>query len=398
MPDGEGKGMPRTPLSGNGYPAINGAPEIGEPMTTVFDRKAACCGCGACATICPVNAIEMQPDEEGFLYPVIDEAACLDCGSCRDACPLHSENDPALHPEPRFYIARSRDEAVVRRSASGGAFTALSNVVLRRGGVVYGAVFDASLGVMHARAETPEQRDRMCGSKYVQSRAGDTYLRAREDLEQGREVLFTGTPCQLAGLQAALGRPYEKLICCDVICHSVSSPLMWQEYLRLLSEENGAAVTAVNFRDKTLGWQRASTFKGFGYRTGSGEVQFDDRYYRLFFGWKVIARPSCSICRYARVERCTDITIADYWGVEKYAPDWADYYGVSFLMTSTQKGESLLHDCAPELRFAQRDPAEQIAENHRLLGPMAIPAEERAAFWSDYRAHGFRAALGQMKI
>lgn len=367
-------------------------------MTTVFDRKTACCGCGACAAVCPGNAIKMQPDEEGFLYPVIDEAACLDCGVCRETCHLRPEGAAPLHPEPQFYIARNRDEAVVRRSASGGAFSALSNTVLQRGGVIYGAVFDNTLDAMHTRAETPEQRDRMCGSKYVQSRIGDTYQQAREDLEQGREVLFTGTPCQLAGLQAALGRPYETLICCDVICHSVSSPLMWQEYLRLLGEENGAPVTAVNFRDKTLGWQRASTFKGFGYRVGDGGVQFDDRYYRLFFGWKVIARPSCSVCRYACVERCTDITIADYWGVEKYAPDWADYYGVSFLMTSTPKGADLLRDSAQELRFAPRPAIEQITENHRLRGPMPIPEEERAGFWEEYRAHGFRAALGQMKL
>lgn len=365
---------------------------------TVFDSKKQCCGCGACASVCPVGAIGMQADEEGFLYPSVDEARCIGCGACRDVCHLRPENEPPYHPVPRFYVARHRDEAVVRHSASGGAFTALSDAVLARGGVVYGAVFDEKLGVRHARAETREQRDLMCGSKYVQSELGETYTQAWKDLQRGREVLFTGTPCQIAGLRAALGKEYNDLICCDLICHSVSSPAAWQEYLRLLERETGGKVTSVNFRDKTLGWQRASTFKGFGYHVDGGEVRFDDRYYKLFFGWKVVARPSCSVCRYARVERCSDITIADYWGVEKYASEWVDHFGVSFLMTSTEKGEALLRACGASLRYEQRDPAEQIAENHRLRGPMGIPEEERAAFWNDYRANGFAAALGKMKI
>ena len=366
---------------------------------TLFTDRRDCCGCGACAGVCPAGAVAMRPDEEGFSYPSVDAGRCLECGRCAAVCPLAGGAERApFRPAPAFYIARNREEEVVRRSASGGAFTALSNQVLRRGGVVYGVVLDGALRAVHARAETPAQRDRMCSSKYVQSDLGDAYQRAGEDLEAGRTVLFTGTSCQLAGLQTYLGRPRKNLICCDVICHSVSSPLMWREYLRLLEEENRGRVTSVNFRDKREGWQRASTFKGFSYSVDGGPPRDDDRFYRLFFGKKLIARPACSVCRYARVERCTDITIADYWGVEKYAPEWADYYGVSFLMVSTPKGEELLNGCRGELRFARRDPMEQVKENHRLRGPMGIPEEERAAFWADYRAEGFAGALRRLGL
>lgn len=364
----------------------------------IFEEKKDCCGCGACASACPKDAIAMKPDEEGFLYPIVDESRCVNCGRCVRLCPQKAAAEDGFHQEPKFYIAHNNDEEIVKRSASGGAFTALSNVILGRGGVVYGAVFDERFNVVHGRAETPEERDRMCGSKYVQSDMGDIYRKIREDAAAGRPVLFTGTPCQTAGVRAYLGREYENVILCDVICHSVPSPLMWQEYLHMLERESGGKISRVNFRDKTEGWQRASTFKGFRYAVDGGLMQQDDRFYKLFFGWKTIARPSCAQCRYACVRRISDITIADYWGVEKYAPEWVDYYGVSFVMASTEKGSALLHESAGELRYAERDPEEQIRENHRLRGPMGIPADERAAFWQVYQARGFETALSGMKI
>ena len=364
----------------------------------IYTNKKGCYGCTACAQTCPVGAITMEPDEEGFLYAHINQELCVGCGRCTEVCPqTEAGNGPEFHPEPRFYIAHNNDEDVVKRSASGGAFTALSNVILNQGGAIYGVVLDRELAAVHSRAETAEERDRMCGSKYVQSRMGDIYPRVKADAEAGRPVLFTGTPCQAAGLRAYLGKDYSNLYICDVVCHSVSSPLMWKEYLHLLESEQKGTVTRVNFRDKTEGWQRASTFKGFRYAVDNGPLLKDDRFYRLFFGKKTIARPSCSVCRYARVPRISDITIADYWGVERFAPQWADYYGVSFIMTSTEKGEALLRSSRDQLRYEQRDPAEQISENHRLRGPMGIPEEERAAFWKDYRDHGFAFALEKMK-
>ena len=364
------------------------------------ENKKLCCGCGACAEICPMQAITMKPDEEGFLYPVIDEDICIECGLCESRChELMPAGNDFVRGEPVFYIAHNNDEEVIMKSASGGAFSALSDVILAEGGVVYGAVFDEEFNIVHGRAETAEERNRMRSSKYVQSVVSSgIYAQLKEDLESGRKVLFTGTPCQIAGVQTFLDRDYDNLILCDVICHSVPSPLMWREYLKMLEDENGGKITYINFRDKTEGWQRASTFKGFRYKIDDGELKKDDRFYRLFFGWKTIARPSCSACKYAQVNRPSDITIADYWGVERFAPEWKDFYGVSFILTTSPKGEELLNACRDTMRFEQRDPSEQISENHRLRGPMGIPEDERAAFWKDYQEKGFVYALGTMPL
>ena len=250
-----------------------------------------------------------------------------------------------FYPEPKFYVAHNNDEATIKKSASGGAFSALSNYVLKQQGVIYGVVLDEALNIRHSRATTVAERDKMCSSKYVQSRIGATYKLAKHDLEAGKTVLFTGTSCQIAGLKAFLGKAYPKLYLCDLMCHSVPSPLIWQEYLQALAGENGQRVTYVNFRDKTKGWQRASTLKGFAYAGDDGKLKEDNRFYKLFFREKLISRLSCATCKYVRVQRVSDIIIADYWGVEKYLSDWVDYYGVSFIMTSTEKGQQLLEAC-----------------------------------------------------
>lgn len=410
-------------------------------MERVWDQKNNCCGCTACEHTCPTHAIEMKRDEEGFLYPEIRADLCVDCGSCQNVCPiLHSEELKA-DQIPRVYGAKHREEAVLLESTSGGAFTALSDFVLNQCGVVYGVSFrrdwekvgkktdgmnlkqqestenmerqavlvnpekqtDASkleksarlecfpLYVSHFRAETRKERNRFRFSKYVQSDLKSVFVQAEEDLKEGRLVLFTGTPCQNAGLKSFCtrkgGRVPETLILCDVVCHSVPSPQIWQEYVDTLERESGqrepVPLDRAQFRTKDTPWSRQSKSFRFS-RQGENGVHTDDRYHRLLFQFQTVARPSCYSCPFCELHRPSDLTIADYWGMEKYLPQFTDGRGVSLILTNTPKGERLFEQMKDVMDWVERPPEECLAEQPRLRGPMAEPPD-REAFWQAWK-------------
>lgn len=360
-------------------------------MISVFSAKEDCCGCSACQQICPQNAIMMKPDEEGFSYPSIHQDTCVDCGLCTKICPMIHQGSYKENSIPQFYAARHKSQEVLWNSTSGGAFTAVSDAILRQNGVIYGADYDENFHVVHQRAETPEQRNRMRISKYVQSDMRNTYTQIKADLKSGRTVLFTGTPCQAAGLRAFTGTSplTDRLYSCDLICHSIPSPLIWEEYKRFLEQESGGKLRSVQFRSKKDGWSRANSNKGFLFTTGqSPEVHEDDRYYHLFFKVGAITRPSCSQCRFTDIHRASDLTIADYWGIEKYAPHLFDSLGVSLLMVNSPKGTVLLQQCRQDLYMEERAKEESLAEQKRLSEPSRLPAN-RHQFWKEYRRFGF---------
>lgn len=366
-------------------------------MLTVFSDPKDCCGCTACQQICPRQAITMQPDAEGFLYPSIQQSACIDCNVCISICPLRRDGHCQEQTVPRFYAARHRSADVLRHSTSGGAFTALSDAMLRQGGVIYGADYDEQLQVRHCRAATPPERNRLRISKYVQSDLGDTYRQIKADLQNDYAVLFTGTPCQTAGLRAFLGASplTAKLYLCDLICHSIPSPLIWEEYKHQLEKEHGGKLRSVQFRSKKDGWSRANSNKGFLFTTdASSTIQEDDRFYHLFFKVGAITRPSCSACRFTTIHRAADITIADYWGIEKYAPHLFDAQGVSLIMVNTAKGAALFEQSNIDLIYEERPKEESLAEQKRLSEPVVFPSG-RSQFWDDYRRHGFAYVLNQ---
>ncbi len=337
----------------------------------------------------------MIADEEGFLYPDIQQEQCVDCGVCKVRCPFAKEGHFKESGLASFYVARHRSREVLEQSTSGGAFTAVSDVVLRQGGVVYGADYDETFRVIHKRATTAAQRDRMRISKYVQSDMGDTFIQVKADLQSGRKVLFTGTPCQAAGLRSFLqGSPLlANLYVCDLICHSIPSPYIWEAYKKLLEEENFGKLTHVQFRSKKDGWNRANSNKGFLFSLDDETVlREDDRFYQLFFKVKAITRPSCSCCRFTDVQRASDVTIADYWGIEKYRPDWFDSLGVSLVMVNSEQGGALLKQCREDLLFEERPAAESLREQQRLSRPGALPLE-RERFWEDFRRFGLEYVL-----
>lgn len=367
-------------------------------MESVYLKKEDCCGCSACSNSCPAKAICMQPDEEGFLYPVIDPLRCVDCRRCTAVCPLTCAGNYKENTLPHCYAARHQSEEVLRQSTSGGAFTALSDAILRQGGVVYGADYDQEFRVLHRRAETPAQRNRMRISKYVQSDMQDIFFQIKADLAAGRKVLFTGTPCQAAGLRGFINSaPLSAgLYICDLICHSIPSPRIWEDYKRLLEQESGGKLRSVQFRSKKDGWSRANSNKGFLFSMDSRfGLQEDDRFYHLFFKVGAITRPACAQCRFTDIRRPSDLTIADYWGIEKYSPERFNPLGVSLILVSSSKGALLLEQCRQELIIEERPQAESIHEQQRLREPAGNPVN-RSQFWEDYNRFGLGYIMERM--
>ncbi len=367
-------------------------------MESVYSKKEDCSGCAACRDLCPTGAIAMLPDAERFAYPRIDRESCIDCGLCASVCPLIKEGHYKSADASAFFAARHKSDEVLKSSTSGGAFTALSDAVLAVGGTVYGADFDEAFRVLHRRAETPAQRDRMRFSKYVQSGMDGIYAQMRDDLRAGRSVLFTGTPCQTAGMRARFRTPQEtgNLFLCDVICHSVPSPRVWEDYKRLLAEEAGAPLVHVQFRSKEYAWSRENSNKGFLYGVeGEEKMREDDRFHDLFIRDNRIVRPSCHACRFTDAKRASDITIADYWGIEAFAPELYDPLGVSLVMVNTPQGRRLFEMAGTAMEIRERPPREALSQQKRLSRPGKLPMD-REAFWDDYERNGLAAVLKRL--
>lgn len=300
-------------------------------MIEIQDKKE-CCGCGACAQICSRGVITMVPDAEGFLYPHTDASLCIDCGQCNDVCTF-GRHLPEESEGQRFLAVRHKDMETVMRSRSGGAFSALSDVILDCGGAVYGAEFAYDLSVRHSRAVSKAERDRFRGSKYIQSDINDCFRKVQEDLDNGKKVLFSGTACQCDALRQFV-KDDTHLILVDVLCHGVASPAVWKEYVSSF----GRKPVAADFRDKShYGWKdhRETIYFEDGSRK-SGR-SFTSLYYK-----HIMLRPCCSACPFNSTARVTDITLADFWGWENIDPGMnADDKGYSLVLVNSLKGQTL---------------------------------------------------------
>lgn len=369
-------------------------------MEYIFEKKEDCCGCTACYNICPKEAIKMEPDREGFLYPKIDQSLCIDCQLCKKVCPVINEKSLKNKIEGDFYLSKHKSEDTLKNSTSGGAFTAISDVFLKEGGIICGVDFDDNFCVVHEMAETKEGRNRFRFSKYVQSRLGDIFPKIKEKLAEGRKVLFSGTPCQCAGLKAFIGNSplKENLYICDLICHSVTSPFIWEELKKVLEKENGGTIDEVHFRTKKLDWNRTNSNKSFHFSTTAmNEVQGDERFYKMFFGLLSISRPSCSACRFTDTHRVSDITIADYFGIEEFAPEKYDKRGLSLVIVNNEKGEEILNKMKNDMEMEKRKSSESVKHQQRLSYPISYP-ETRGEFWDSVIELGLEEAMKKYKI
>ena len=298
-----------------------------------------CCGCSACVNVCPKQCLAMMADGEGFLYPILtDSNSCIDCNLCDKVCfVLH----PSDTKEPIECIGvKNRNEIVREQSSSGGLFTALAEFVINNGGVVFGARFDDSWQVVIDYVENMAGLGAFRGSKYVQARVENSYQIAKAFLDSGRNVLYSGTYCQIAGLHSFLRKDYSNLISVDVVCHSVPSPLVWERYLSEISSNN--EIMSVNFRDKSTGWTNygynlcVSLKNGIRYNIPASAE------YMKCLTMNISTRPACSNCmaRYGR--SCSDISIGDYWGLWDIQPEYDDNKGVSIVLIYTDKLKSLI--------------------------------------------------------
>lgn len=328
-------------------------------MINIID-KSQCCGCSACVQRCPKQCITMKEDEEGFLYPVVDVSKCINCNLCEKVCPLI--NSPKKILPISVLGVKNRNEEERMASSSGGVFIALAKKVIEKGGVVFGAVFDENWDVVHSYSETLEGVKPMMGSKYVQSRIGDCYCDVERFLKSGREVMFTGTPCQLTGLHNFLKKKYPNLLSVDCLCHGVPSPKVWRKYLnermnQIVHEYNGTIeensyinkISFINFRDKKLsGWKNfsfvihgKSDVKKYNKNSFILESHKDNTFMKGFLT-NVYLRLSCYNCRCKNGISHSDLTLADFWGIDSVAPDFYDNKGVSLILVNSEKGYSYL--------------------------------------------------------
>ena len=324
----------------------------------------------------------MERDREGFAYPVVDGEACVRCGHCTAVCPLLHEREKK--PLPAAFAAWNRDDAVRRDSTSGGAFTALADYVLEDGGIVYGAALDGRQHLRHVACFRKEDLWRLRGAKYVQSDLGETFREIRKALET-RPVLFSGTPCQVDGLYRYLGRRPENLITCDLVCHGVPSPGVWEDTARSIERRKGKALQAVRFRNKVTGWKDSHFTTVYDDGTVDTAPLFRTEFGRAF-GRALFLRPSCHRCAYTNLNRPGDFTLGDFWGLKQdELPDQQEK-GINLLLVNTRHG-SHIFDQLPLSR--QAFPIERaVAGNPRLASPIGQPPD-RAAFFSAYALEPF---------
>ncbi len=322
-------------------------------MIEIID-KGKCCGCHGCTNICPKSCISMEVDSEGFWYPKVDKNLCIDCHLCEKVCPILEVPQKKEVFTTLTYACKNKNDEVRVESSSGGVFSLLCKYVINREGVVFGASYDEYFNVRHTYVETLEECAQFRSSKYVQSKIGDTYKKVRTFLNQGRVVLFSGTPCQIEGLSGYLRKEYPNLIKVDIACHGVPSPKVYREYVTNLEREYHSKLTSLSFRNKDTGWNTYSFKAEFENGKVHQEIGYDNIYMKGFLS-DIYLRPSCFECEFKKPRTTADITLGDYWGVKDIHPEFSDEKGVSLIFVHSQKGKDIFDQVSVNLEVVESD-------------------------------------------
>lgn len=346
-------------------------------MLTVDQLR--CTGCRACEQSCPKKCIQMRPDKDGFLFPHIRKELCIECHQCENVCPIGKESCFKAPPH-NVYAAFLNNKDVLNSSASGGVFPALASMILERQGVIYGCAWNESMRAVHIRITNRDDLIRLQGSKYVQSDTRDTFTEVQHDLKEGRYVLYSGTPCQIAGLKLFLRKEYERLLTVDLICHGVPSPAMFQDYLRWLLKHKKIEghIFDYQFRNKKIGgWGYGSSYYVKNENSILEKVikqpKRDPYYYFFISGF--FQRECCYCCQYSKTARVGDFTIGDFWGVEKIHPDFPREQGVSVLLINSSKADEYIKLVGKHMSLLKSSLENAASQNHQLERPVIRPME-----------------------
>jgi len=328
-------------------------------------NKEQCCGCSACVNICPLKAISMQMDDEGFYYPVIDFHKCVKCNLCESVCSAYNL-DKRLNNDARtpiVYAAKVNDDAIRYNSSSGGVFSLLAEYILSENGIVYGVAMNDDLRrAIHVRITTVNQMPKVRGSKYLYSLTGTVFQDVKKDLDAGKKILFSGTPCQVCGLKYYLGKDYDNLLCVDVICHGIPSYLLWEEYFAYIKRIIRKPIKSVSFRSKKESW------RSFGQelKTENKTLFFskdEDIFLRLFLS-DCCLRPSCYTC-FVKASRqyLSDLTLGDFWSINRVDNNFNDGKGISLVISRSNKGDTILSRVKSGLQLKMEDYKSSIQGN-----------------------------------
>lgn len=365
-------------------------------MPNLYVNKSQCCGCTACVNICPTKSIYLEEDNKGFLYPKIDENICINCGLCETTCPLKQNSLPAVH-EHKAYGVKNKSASERMKSSSGSVFIELAKFILSQKGVVYGVRMEDDFTICYSRAENLDEARKFQGSKYVQSLKLDNYNKVKQDLIQGKKVLFIGTPCEVAGLKNFLrGRDTSGLYTVDIICHGVPSQLFLKQSIQKQEERYGAKVKRLTFRDKSYGWRNQEIKIDFNNEKEYHAPIWEDEFYRLFTS-NYILRDCCYSCHYSNLDREGDITIGDFWNIKNVKEAFEDQLGVSSVIINSEKGNQLFEEIKCNFDMFSCSLEDVLQPN--LIHPSKKP-NDFEKFEKDYEVRGLKYCLkkyGKMK-
>lgn len=360
-------------------------------MINIYDKRK-CSGCKACSNACPVNAISFEYDNEGILYPAVDKTICVDCGKCDRVCPYNNDSHGVpfenFKETPLFFAAQLKDKERLDYVSSGGAFQAFAEAVIKEGGVVYGVTQEDVDHIFHIRVGTISELKYIRKSKYLQSDVGESYRQVKKDLLEGKTVLFSGTGCQIAGLNCYLGEKKANLYTCEVVCHGVPSRKVWEQYRKEKEQLAGKSISDIVFRDKSRGW----SFNQYKITYDDGTSEYERSSWQLFHAGYLqglFYRPSCGNCRFAVMPRVADVTLADFW---KYnGSKIRKFEGVSLVAVNNNKGHKLLEKTESILEL-EKTTRQEALTSCRHLNEIPVENPNRKAFIECALSEGYFAA------
>ena len=348
-------------------------------------EKNKCCGCHACFNICPKKAIKMKKDENGFKYPIIDKKKCVDCKLCEKVCPVLKST--IVSNDIFAYACYNKNEFERLNSSSGGIFILIAKAIINKNGVVYGASLDENFDVKHIKVDTEANLAKLMGSKYVQSDIGTTFSEIKKILQDGKIVLFTGTPCQIEGLKSFLIKDYINLYTQDIICHGVPSPLVWEKYKEYRKNEDKSLPKSISFRNKDNGW--LSFNMKFVYNNKEYKASQNTDLYMQAFLKNISLRDSCYNCHFKKINRVSDITLADYWGIQNIDKNMFDNKGTSLVIINSNKGKELFELIKNDINFISTDLNEALKYNTAMTESVKS-SKNREEFFRNINNYDFK--------